>query len=567
MYNEKKKCWIAEPVDSGKLAWYSDPENSKSPEYMFIKADKMLEKTEIGEKNAESFNLMKKAADAGYADAAYAIAQMYTYGWSVAKSRKDAQKWLERAQKLGSDKASEEIKKRKKSRTVKITAICIAVILIAAAAVLLIVIGRKAANGQTEPTVSEEPGTTEDRNVEVIVSDDTELRTPEDTNSLAEDVTDILGEYDDEEVQKGEKSTNRIIVMFEGEKLDLSDFPAAKVISDSKGLVVLQFENKNDADKCLEKLKNTKGVISAEYDEYSTFAGKNTKSDILPASYKKYKSQYSGYEYYTWGAKEMELDKYAAWQRDEGNKNHVVVAVVDTGVLPNSDTENRILSGYHFVYGGDGKTDPDGHGTHVSGTIIDCTQGLNIDILPVGVIGPNGATQLEVGVAVKYAMDNGADVINMSLGGGCSNYLDTSIENAIAAGIPVIVSAGNGDENGISDDTALYCPSHIENCIVVAAIDSSETVTTFSNHGKSVDVCAPGYGVVSYYIDDDLLESLNGTSMAAPHISALVAIMKSYNQSASPAQIEKYIKYYCRYLGDELYYGKGVPKCGGLVEE
>lgn len=157
----------------------------------------------------------------------------------------------------------------------------------------------------------------------------------------------------------------------------------------------------------------------------------------------------------------------------------------------------------------------------------------------------------------------------MSLGGPKSNdcvLKDDLICQAVASGITVVVAAGNGDKYGNPVDTAETDPAHIEECIVVAAYDSRRRIAGFSNYGASVDVAAPGVDVVSYGNGDEFLVSLSGTSMAAPHISALAAMLRLYLPDASPAQIEKYIKDYCLPMGNALYWGEGIPQSAGFIE-
>lgn len=194
----------------------------------------------------------------------------------------------------------------------------------------------------------------------------------------------------------------------------------------------------------------------------------------------------------------------------------VTVAVIDSGVSPCSETEDRILDGFDFVEKNNtnGHYDAYGHDTHVAGTILDCTRGLEVNILPVGSLDDEG---------------NGSDL--------------------------KISTRNEGDKNG---NTADECPAHIDEPIVVVAIDNTGTIAYFSSPGDSVDVSVPGVSILSYYIGNTMAE-LDGISMAVPHISALAAMLKMYLSDKSVAEIEKYITDYCICGGDELYYGSGSP--------
>ena len=143
----------------------------------------------------------------------------------------------------------------------------------------------------------------------------------------------------------------------------------------------------------------------------------------------------------------------------------------------------------------------------------------------------------------------------------CNGAKDYYIQDAVDQGIVVVVAAGNGDDYGNPVSTTGECPAHLGNCIVVAACDNRDRLASFSNYGESVDVCAPGVDVVSYY-PGDTFAALNGTSMATPHVSALVAMLKMIMPNKTPAQIEKYITDYCIDMGNDMYYGAGIPWTG-----
>ena len=226
--------------------------------------------------------------------------------------------------------------------------------------------------------------------------------------------------------------------------------------------------------------------------------------------------------------------------------------------------------------GAKGWTDNHGHGTHVAGTVIDCTWDLEVSVLPVRVFHPSGGAPDSFIVAgLQYAMQSGVDVINMSLGGrcphsdpgvSCGSAIDYYVQMAADQNIVVTIAAGNGDEQGNPENTNIICPAHIDCGIIVAACDKTGNLASFSNYGESVDVCAPGVDVWSYYPGDQLA-ALDGTSMAAPHISALAAMLKLYLPDRSAAQIEKYITEYCVDKGNPAYYGEGIPWAGYFAGE
>ena len=113
-------------------------------------------------------------------------------------------------------------------------------------------------------------------------------------------------------------------------------------------------------------------------------------------------------------------------------------------------------------------------------------------------------------------------MINLSLGGDCTQFEEAAISAALDQNIVVVAAAGN---EAMDVDLNQVCPAHIPGCITVSACQWDGALYTDTNHGDSVDVCAPGVDVVSYCLDG-MLAAKTGTSMATPHISALVAMMK-----------------------------------------
>nr|WP_206859858.1 S8 family serine peptidase [Lysobacter changpingensis] len=270
----------------------------------------------------------------------------------------------------------------------------------------------------------------------------------------------------------------------------------------------------------------------------------------------------------------------------------VVVAVVDSGIVNHSDLGANVLPGYDFVSDawmgndGDGRDsdarDPGDwvragecdygsaasnslwHGTHVAGTIAAVTHNgkgvagvaYGAKILPVRVLGRCGAYDSDIADGVIWASGGAvpgvpgnttsAEVINISLGGrsACGVTLQNAFDVAVARGSTVVVAAGN--EN---IDASLSTPSNCRNVIVVGASTATGTRASFSNHGSPVDVAAPGVGILSTLNagqtspTTESYAALHGTSMAAPHVAGVVALMQSVSpMPKTPAQIEALLK-------------------------
>ncbi|SDT79106.1 S8 family peptidase [Actinoplanes derwentensis] len=238
-----------------------------------------------------------------------------------------------------------------------------------------------------------------------------------------------------------------------------------------------------------------------------------------------------------------------AWPRSTGAG--VTVAVIDSGVdADHPDLKGNVLSGYDAITDKAGPTtDGHGHGTHVAGTIAAVTgNGVGVSgvapdvkILPVKVLSDAGSGNMsDTAEGIVWAADNGAQVINMSLGGTTKvTAVSNAIKYARSKGVTVIAAAGNSRRDG--SPTAY--PAADAGVIAVAATDSADQVGVYSNAGTYVDVAAPGSGIVSTYPSaKGSYKSMSGTSMAAPHVAAVAALLKSFDAALTPDQIEAALK-------------------------
>lgn len=221
------------------------------------------------------------------------------------------------------------------------------------------------------------------------------------------------------------------------------------------------------------------------------------------------------------------IEAETAWN-EIGDLKPITVAVIDTGVCMNhEDLEGRVLSnGYDFVDDDDDPDDVFGHGCSVAGIIaanIDNGIGIsgfapNSSILPVRVLGPNGSGSMaDVAKGIVYAADNGADIINLSLGSFVGSQAEKdAIDYAVGKGVLVIASAGN------SGGALPGFPARYDNVVAVGAVDSQGNRSSFSNKGG--DIWAPGSDIYTIYLNDTY-KSLNGTSFSAPYTSAMAAVL------------------------------------------
>jgi subtilisin family serine protease len=241
-----------------------------------------------------------------------------------------------------------------------------------------------------------------------------------------------------------------------------------------------------------------------------------------------------------------DISATSAWHLSEGSG--VTVGVVDTGVdAQHEDLAGQLVPGHDWVDGGD-PDDENGHGTHVTGTIValaDNDVGIagvapHAKVMPLRVLGADGSGSMsDVAAAFAYAGDHGLRVVNASLG---SSGNSQAVEDAIAShpGTLYVVAAGN---DGVNDDTTpeFPCADPEPNVVCVGASDNRDQVATWgtrgSNYGAdSVDLFAPGKTIASTYLGGSYWY-LSGTSMAAPHVAGAAALVLGASQDVSTAQL------------------------------
>ena len=335
---------------------------------------------------------------------------------------------------------------------------------------------------------------------------------------------------------------------------ELSAYGVMNQLTDASGHFFLWLNSEENAKACEAYLRSLPYIQYVEPDILQKSVLEDSTATL---------SDSSG-DYLSWGVTAIKADVLSEHLRNTEERT-VVVAVVDSGVEQTHPfLTDRVLEGFDFYDNDEDPKDEHSHGTHVSGTIVDCTPGLDIRILPVRVLGPTGGgSTTTVKLGIDYAVEQGADIINMSLGGGHSNFLDEAIYDAISKGVTVVVAAGN-EGNDVMD----HCPAHVYEAITVGAVDADLDKAYFSNSGDALDVVAPGVEIYSSVLNGQY-EVKSGTSMATPHVAAAAALLKYGFPDKTPEEIQDALKLTAADLGSEGWdadYGYGFINLAPFID-
>jgi type VII secretion-associated serine protease mycosin len=272
----------------------------------------------------------------------------------------------------------------------------------------------------------------------------------------------------------------------------------------------------------------------------------------------------------------------AAWNITKGSPN-VVVAVIDTGVdASHPDLQGKLVKGYDFVNNDDTPEDTVGHGTFVASLIAATGNDKNgivglapgVKIMPLKVLDKTGGNSLLIAQAIRYAADNGAKVINLSLGGPTPSRAILQATNyAISKNVVVVASSGN---DGSRRNPVEY-PASFPDVISVGATGPTDKIASFSTHNSGVNVAAPGVNILGARSSNNSICRpyqgtaycmASGTSFSAPYVSATAALMLSVNPNLTPQQVDQLLEKTATDLGPsgpDDYYGAGLINAGKAV--
>lgn len=348
-----------------------------------------------------------------------------------------------------------------------------------------------------------------------------------------------------------------LIVRAEGE---IEQYGAIDCVENRDGIRVLQYATPADAYCAYQKYATDDRVDFVEPSRTVSLAA----ADAEEKAY-----SYISDENTDWGVTAIGAETYN--QNLIANNEtlpEIVVAVVDTGIYYEHERfVNRIAGhGAAFLdYSTYTVDDQHGHGTHCAGIIVGATTD-NVKILPVRALDADGyGSSVGIYCGMLYAMEQGADVVSMSLGiSGESPLVQYTVDQLYDAGIVCCVASGNESMN--ADNVT---PARAEHAITVGAVDEYKEIAYFSNYGSAVDVVAPGVDVWSAGIEaPDSFVYMSGTSMATPYVAACSAMVLSADETLSVDDVDAFLKANSIDLGEsgkDDTFGYGMVYMGDFV--
>ncbi len=339
------------------------------------------------------------------------------------------------------------------------------------------------------------------------------------------------------------EKSNRLIVKTVTNEILTDDRNAIAKVEGWNSMHILQYASEQDTKEAIEFFSNQAFVEYIEEDQYIEFFPCSNTHGIYSE------------EPMSWGNSVVRSDSVnERLLKSNIELSEVIVGVFDTGINANHDyfsSSGRVEEGYNIFDQNTNTTDIQGHGSHVTGIILNNTLS-NVKVkmykLGSGYFLSNATAASLFATAIISAVDDGIDVINMSISLNVrSIYIDEALNYAKANNVPVVVAAGN-DKNGEGKNADEAYLASKETVLAVAAIDESlmpmlksKNGEGSTNYGTCIDIAAPGEDINSVNFLLGFME-MSGTSMAAPFVTAAVATLKSVKPNISWEEIEELIK-------------------------
>lgn len=268
----------------------------------------------------------------------------------------------------------------------------------------------------------------------------------------------------------------------------------------------------------------------------------------------------------------------SVWKQTRG-REEILVAVIDTGIdYTHPDLDKRVVLGPNYTFNKKwwqlGKKDPgpiddNAHGTHCAGIIgaaADNRVGVagvapGTKLMAVKVLDATGAgTDFAVMKGVAYAITHGAKIVNLSLGSSAASSVEREFfEAATDAGALIVAASGN-------EADAVGFPANYPGVLSVGAVDSGKSLASFSNHDTSLGLVAPGVGIISTILGRQYAK-FSGTSMAAPFVSGVAALLWSKHPEMTADQVRERLLTTAENLGPASLYGHGMINAEAALKD
>lgn len=303
-----------------------------------------------------------------------------------------------------------------------------------------------------------------------------------------------------------------------------------------------------DIEALCSELRRDPLVLDASPDYYAVLASTIPKDPIFELQYAlRNTGQVYLPEIGISGESGCDIKASYGWDVTTGSAD-VIVAIIDSGVAWNhEDLINKVVDGYNFVDDNNNPYDDHGHGTFAASiAAAESDNGIGIagvswhsKIMPVKVMSSSGyGSYLAIASGIRYAVDHGAHVLNLSIGGRSRSFiLEDACEYAHSGGAVIIAATGN------MGSSVMYPAAYDDFCIAVAATDANDNRLSWSNYGPQVDVAAPGYFVWGASFKPSEPENLSsyglksGTSFAAPHVAGAAALLIGYDPDVTNDEV------------------------------